>query len=287
MEKSIRPLMNGHKAMISSLRNSRTPALAVVALAFLFANGGCGKVQEAEGSGGNGLLSYSISADYDIPDTLSEARLATRIRQVVRVSLTDRGKSDVEKPWLILHEADPNDGVTVETVGASDVDGAEHPGQAMITVTNPGEYKVISKLDGTTVDYITLTFADIATIDVSCRVREPYGTEWVDREETVVETPQGSQIEVSVVPKTSASETAILSSGVETMIEVTADPTNHVAPETEPTWADSTHIMGVTARFYLILSGEVTFTVTEPLSQAKGGKKFWGTALEEEESDSR
>lgn len=247
-----------------------TGMLAVLALLALAA--GCGDWTGATGH--EGRLRYVLYTEYEVPESdLEDARIVTGHRQWINVSLTSKGRDEIEHPDDIVHSADPSEGVQISTEHIDDryIDLEVVP-DFSILVSTPGEYRIESYEGDERVDWIELQFEVPGGFDLVAQVRAPWEDGWTTMHEETVTVEEGSQVTFQAAPTDDSGHR--LAGDMTT--ELTVDPEWAVVPGVGviEAWEDGIWTVGGEVNFYFIDPGTVTFTVTDPVSGASGDQVF-------------
>jgi hypothetical protein len=248
-----------------------TPAIALLFSLSSLAIGCGGDV--TSGVGENGLLRYSLYTTYDVPqDDLSEARIITGHQQRISVSMTAEGLEDVKQPNDITHRFKPADGTSwAEQTVPTDVEG-DYIIPAVFTVSTAGEYTLESVADGKVIDYISLQFETPAGFEMSIKVRDQWGSSFEAETGDPVTVDEGSQVILLAIPVDAEDERL---AGVMTPT-ITVDPTWAVTPgyNVYSNTEDVTWRSEGPPDYYFIEPVLVTFTITDPVSEASTTQQF-------------
>ncbi len=217
---------------------------------------GCGDFNRATGE--LGRVQYALHSDYiteDVP--LTAVSLVTGHTQPLHTTLTDAGETaaggDAD---AIVHAVDAA-GVVVENRNAGDDECPD----VDLTVDAPGTYALEATLDGDLFDRIELTFDTPTSLDLLTRVRAPYGDEWEDLDDGVLQVGEGSQLAFLPIPIDAFGDR--LAGNFE--VEITADPAWAVAPAWNVYGVYEQNIVGSAspASLYFVEPGFVTVTLTD------------------------
>lgn len=245
---------------------SRVTILIGVATAMLV--GACGG-DLTFSHGELGRLSYSLYTTYEVPqDDLTEARIITGHEQWIDVSLTSKGRAEIENPGSISHRFDPSDGVTVVPPS---FDSGYVP-SVCFTVTKPGEYTLESVADGEVVDKIELHFETPSSFELSMKVRDPWGNDFNVVTGDPVSVDEGSQIVLLPIPVDADGGrlAGVMSTEVAIDPEWAVTPGCNVLSNTEDVlWGG-----GGPDNYYFIEPVLVTFTISDPVTGAIESQSF-------------
>lgn len=222
-------------------------------------------------SGELGRLRYTLVTDYDVPQSeLTEARIVARHEQTIQVSLTFKGRQDVEHPADIRHALTSTTGAEIETLTS----GSEEPPGFEIRADNPGLYTVESKVGEELIDRIQLRFEAPVGFELICNLRAPGTSAFVPVQTDVGPIPcqEGSQITLDAAPL--GADQNRLAGRIQTTIRYT--PTWAAVPGVGVLAASEEHVWAASgqANFYFIEPALVTFTVTDPVTSASGDATF-------------
>ncbi len=233
---------------------------------------GCGDWTSATGN--EGRLRYTLYTRYEVPEAdLTAARIVTGHRQWIDVSLTAKGRDEIERPSQVVHSAVPSDGVLIGSERIGDAsDDIEAVPDFHVLVASPGEYRIESHEGGDRVDWIELRFEEPAGFDLVAQVRAPWEDSWTTASSSTVTVEEGSQVTFQAAPTDDAGRR--LAGDMTT--ELAVDPEWAVVPGVGvvEAWEDGIWTVSGEVNFYFIDPGTVTFTVTDPVSGASGDQVF-------------
>lgn len=256
--------------MISTTMPRRRSVLSFLAL--LVASLGAAACGDSTSSSGElGRLRYTLVTDYDVPQAeLTDARIVAHHEQTIQVSLTFKGRQDVENPGEIRHALASASGARVENLASGD----EEPPAFEILVDNPGLYTVESKVGEELIDRIQLRFEAPVGFDLICNLRAPGGSVFVSvqTDAGAISCQEGSQITLDAAPL--GADQNRLAGRIQTTIRYT--PTWAAVPGVGVLAASEQHVWAASgqANFYFIEPALVTFTVTDPVTDASGDATF-------------
>ena len=128
--------------------------------------------------------------------TLVDTTILTGHPQTIRAELTSKGLSDAADPSRIRHTVTPSSGVSVV---ADDTSGLDAP-DLVVTVTDPGSYRLESSLNGVTFDQIDLSFEAPAEYDLITWLRPKDADEFETVNDAVTSATEGDQAAFLAVP---------------------------------------------------------------------------------------
>ncbi len=239
---------------------------------------GCGG-DITSGVGENGLLRYSIYSAYEIDEgNIKDARIITGHPQVIDVSMTTLGRAQIGNPSFISHQFDPAEGVSVFE-NSTYYENSEYVQSARFTVNTAGTY-TLESLDGTeVVDHIDLDFEAPGGFEMSMKVRDQWGDDFVIRTGNPVPVDEGDQVIILSIPVDSSNGRL---AGTMTP-DITVDPHWAVTPG-HNVWSnteDVTWEYDGAPDYYFIEPGIVTFTVSDPVSGASTDQSFSVLAVDQ------
>jgi hypothetical protein len=229
--------------------------------------GGCQDLTSSTGA--KGRLIYSLFTEYDVPEReLTEARLVTGHEQRLLVSLTPRGRQEVEMPGQIQHTVLPAQGVFLTNEGG----GEDTPPGMRILVSTPGIYTIQSRIGSELVDRIDLTFEEPAGFELLTHVRAPWEQDFQRASGDPIAVEEGAQVTFQAVPLDGAGQR--LAGDMTT--DMAVDPIWTVVPGQGviEAYENGVWTVGGAVNFYFIEPGLVTFTVIDPVSGATGEQVF-------------
>jgi hypothetical protein len=240
----------------------RVPLWLIVFLGLV----GCGDLTDSVGE--QGRLRFSLATDYELDeDELTDAVIVAGHTQHIDVELTNKGEEDINEPDEITYRIEP-DGADVDAIAVSGND----PPDLDLRAEEPGTYTVDAVYKGNIVDSIRLRFDTPNNLELSVRVRVPFDDDFDPvSNEAAVRVPEGTQATFLPIPKRGAQRLA-----GEITTEVTATPKELVVPGEGASLVYEQSVWSVEGNvdFYFIDPGDVTITITDPISGASGSFMF-------------
>lgn len=227
---------------------------------------GCGDVTSATGD--QGKLRFSLGTDFEVPESnLRDATIVARHTQRINVDFTGRGRKQIEDPLAIRYEISSG---TATPVGGSE----SSPPSLNVNVVDSGEVRLRALVDGEEIDGITLQFEQPDSLELSVRVREPWGDD-LDTVATGVPTTVQEGSQITFVPIPLGVDGSRLAGEIST--ESSVDDRSAVVPGQSliGVYEDGVWRVNGNIEFYLIDPTDgVTFTVTDTVTGAIGQHTF-------------
>jgi hypothetical protein len=230
---------------------------------------GCGDLIGATGD--EGRLRFTLYTTYEVEETdLRDVTIVGGHEQRIDVELTSKGEDEIDEPSQIRYSLTPSAGVTIDEDPDADDDD---PPDIEITVDEPGDYRLEATVGTEVVDSIDLSFAPSTALELDVRVRSPWDDDFTtvpSGEVTAME--EGSQATFLPIPLDDTGDR--LAGDLTT--EVAADPEELVVPGASigGVYEDGYWLVVGAIDFYFIDPGEVTITITDPVSGADGTHEF-------------
>lgn len=221
-------------------------------------------------TGKNNLLVYSLYTIYEVPEHgLSDARILTGHQQLISVSMTAEGRRNIVHPGAITHRLEPSAGVTM--------DNGDHVSEntvrdARFTVTEPGDYTLVSSDGDEIVDEIDLHFETPAGFEVVMKIRDPWGASFSVETGDPLEVEQGSQLVILPVPVDEDARrlAGSMQPGIDIDPRWAVTPGQNVYSNTEDvTWSGQDPY-----NYYFIEPVTVTFTISDDVTGANSTQTF-------------
>jgi len=217
-------------------------------------------------TGDMGVLKYHLNTKYDADGNLKTGILPTKISH--RIGAYSTGEEHLGRYDKIYHTVEP-----AENAVLINHDNTYDVPDFTIKVSKAGSYRITTKNDKKVLDTITLKFEDPASLDVIAKIREPYGTKFVNKTGTgSITVEEGSQVAFIPYLKTTSGTRMIGN----VPCKFTADPEWMVVPDVEDTYIteDTSIAFGYESTFYFIEEGVVTFSFKNNESGYTGTKEF-------------
>jgi len=240
---------------------------AVAALALVPTLSACGDLTDAESD--NGLFRFRLVTDYEVPeDDLRDATIVAGHEQELDIDLTNAGEDEVEDASDITYRITPSDGVETDLFGGS----SSNPPDLDINVPETGTYRIDAMLGGEVVDGIDLMFETSDAIELSVRVRQPWGEDFNKANGASSTVTEGAQATFLPIPLGTGGKR--LAGDIE--VDVTATPEELVVPGASVGGVYEQGVWTVSGEidFYFIDPGDVDIRLLDTVSGAEGTHSF-------------
>lgn len=227
----------------------------------------CGDLTDAESD--NGLFRFRLVTDFEVPeDDLRDATIVAGHEQELDIDLTNAGEDQIEDASDITYRITPSDGVETDLFGGS----SSNPPDLDINVPETGTYRIDAVLDGEVVDGIDLMFETSDEIELSVRVRQPWGNDFTKADGASSTVTEGAQATFLPIPLGAAGNR--LAGDIE--VDVTASPEELVVPGASVGGVYEQGVWTVSGEidFYFIDPGTVDITLLDTVSGAQGMHTF-------------
>lgn len=246
---------------------SPPPALALLAITGTLCTAACGDLIDTEGD--NGLLRFRLVTDYEVPeDDLRDATIVAGHEQEFDIDLTNAGEDEIEDASDITYQVTPSDGVQTDLFGGS----SSNPPDLDLIIPDTGSYRIDAVLNGEIVDGVDLQFESSDSIELSVRVRQPWGEDFSKADGTSSTVTEGAQATFLPIPLGNGG--ARLVGDIE--VDVAATPPELVVPGASVGGVYEQGVWTVSGEidFYFIDPGTVDITITDTVSGASGMHTF-------------
>ena len=229
-------------------------------------------IDDTVANGELGRLNYSLGTGYFVEgDDLTQIGIVTGHSQFLDVELTNLGESDAgDIASEITHKISPDEGVSFDVQEFGD-DPPDRPPGITLTVRDPGEYTITSKLHGDEFDRVTLNFDTPGSLQMVTWARKPYGEDFftVDDGETLEE---GTQLAYLGIPLADSGERLVgdISTNFVGSPSSSVVPAENIYDVNESDTISSEEVPSL----YFIEPGTVDITVADTVNPAEATSSF-------------